>query len=145
MLSFSVMTDIKIFCLGHGEPNENAFPVDISKSKTIGDLKKLIKSEKTPDFDDFSASSLMLWKVDIPASDEKLRRANAHASCKTAVEEILGGEKLGNSTWKIKNAFSLELNEENIHVIVECPPGKCSLFFILILSIVSDLYLDTYY
>ncbi|KAF9393299.1 hypothetical protein BGX21_010806 [Mortierella sp. AD011] len=56
------MTDNKLtlFCLVDGESTFNAFPVEIESTKTIGDLKKLdlkklIKTEKTPRFDDVAA------------------------------------------------------------------------------------------
>ena len=43
---------ITLFCLVLGEPASNAFPVEIDKNKTIGDLKELIKEKKTPNFDE---------------------------------------------------------------------------------------------
>ena len=121
------MTNIKIFCLSHGEPTENAFSVKISQTDTVDDLKKLIKSEKTPEFDAFTASSLVLWKVNIPASDKKLQRANAHASCKAAVEEILGGKKL-DPMQDINEVFDDPPAKKCIHIIVECPPPGKHLF-----------------
>ncbi|KAG0350128.1 hypothetical protein BGX24_008247, partial [Mortierella sp. AD032] len=46
------MTDnrLSLFCLVHGEATSNAFPVEIESTKTIGDLKELIKTKKTNDF-----------------------------------------------------------------------------------------------
>jgi hypothetical protein len=39
------------------------FPVRIAKSETVGGLKKAIKDEKEPEFDDYAADRLDLWKV----------------------------------------------------------------------------------
>ncbi|KAF9306730.1 hypothetical protein BG003_000948, partial [Podila horticola] len=64
------MTDtLTLFCLVDGETTSKAFPVDISSTSTIGHLKKLIKAEKAPRFDDVAADELTLWQVSIPTSD----------------------------------------------------------------------------
>ncbi|KAK3836313.1 MAG: hypothetical protein J3R72DRAFT_526248 [Linnemannia gamsii] len=47
----------------------NAFPVEMESSKTIGDLKKLIKTEKNPRFNDITADELTLSRVAIPDDD----------------------------------------------------------------------------
>jgi len=39
------------------------FPVRIPKSETVGGLKKAVKKEKEPEFDDYVADRLDLWKV----------------------------------------------------------------------------------
>ncbi|KAF9924509.1 hypothetical protein BGZ67_009217, partial [Mortierella alpina] len=59
-----------LFCLVDGEPTSNAFPVGIEFSKTIGDFKKLIKTEKSPEFDDIAADKLALWRVSIPIIED---------------------------------------------------------------------------
>jgi hypothetical protein len=41
---------LTLFCLVDGEPTP--FPVKIESTETIGGLKKAIKDEKTPRFDD---------------------------------------------------------------------------------------------
>ncbi|KAF9314604.1 hypothetical protein BG003_003982 [Podila horticola] len=66
------MTDnlMRLFCLVNGEPTSNAFPVEIKSTKTIGDLKDLIKTKKTPEFDDIAADKLTLWRVTIPITDD---------------------------------------------------------------------------
>ncbi|KAF9921074.1 hypothetical protein BGZ67_000782, partial [Mortierella alpina] len=67
------MTDIHLtlFCLIDGETTSNAFPVEVESSKTIGDLKKLIKTEQAPAFDDITANSLTLWKVSLLIPDDE--------------------------------------------------------------------------
>ncbi|KAI8605438.1 hypothetical protein EDD21DRAFT_363568 [Dissophora ornata] len=48
------------FCLVDGEATSNAFPVLTSTAATVGELKKVIKAEKTPRFDDVAADELTL-------------------------------------------------------------------------------------
>jgi hypothetical protein len=118
------MTDITVFCLVHGRLAGQPFSVKTPLSNTVDDLKKLIKSTNTPELDSFAASSLVLWKVNVPAGDKKLQRANANASCKAAVEEILGGEQL-DPMQDIQEVVNNPPAKKFIHVIVECPPRKC--------------------
>ncbi|GES79265.1 hypothetical protein GLOIN_2v1472826 [Rhizophagus clarus] len=44
----------------------NAFAVNINSNKLISHFKKVIKVQKMPEFDNFSADKLKLWKVEIP-------------------------------------------------------------------------------
>ncbi|KAF8931909.1 hypothetical protein BGZ47_011637, partial [Haplosporangium gracile] len=66
------MTDnrLSLFCLVNGEATSNAFPVEIEATKTIGDLKELIKTKKTNDFQDVDADKLTLWRVSISVADD---------------------------------------------------------------------------
>ncbi|CAG8604926.1 2992_t:CDS:1, partial [Paraglomus brasilianum] len=63
--SLKNMSTFRLNCLVHGNTTERVFPVDIPSTKTIGDLKEMIKI-KQPKFDRFSADELDVWKVDIP-------------------------------------------------------------------------------
>ncbi|KAF9160980.1 hypothetical protein DFQ26_005016 [Actinomortierella ambigua] len=65
-------TLLTLFCLVDGETN--SFPVDIEPSKTVAHLKKLIKAEKAPRFDDVAADKLTLWCVSIPVLPKKDRK-----------------------------------------------------------------------
>ncbi|KAG0048432.1 hypothetical protein BGZ89_004598 [Linnemannia elongata] len=64
---------LTLFCLVDGESTSNAFPVGIESTKTIGDLKDLIKAKKTIDFSDVDANKLTLWRIFIP--DDNLHSA----------------------------------------------------------------------
>ncbi|KAI1295239.1 hypothetical protein EDD11_007888 [Mortierella claussenii] len=57
---------ISLYCLVDGLAPSNAFPVDIESTKTIGNLKDLIKAKQSPDFDDVAANKLTLWRVSVP-------------------------------------------------------------------------------
>ncbi|KFH72875.1 hypothetical protein MVEG_00100 [Podila verticillata NRRL 6337] len=53
---------LTLLCLVDGEATSRAFSVDIDRTKSVDHLKKLIKSEKTPRFDDVAADELTLWR-----------------------------------------------------------------------------------
>ncbi|KAF9288732.1 hypothetical protein BGZ88_008069 [Linnemannia elongata] len=65
-----IVNRLNLFCLVDGQSTFNAFPVEIESNKTIGDLKDLIKGQKTPRFDDVAANELTLWHVSIAADDD---------------------------------------------------------------------------
>ncbi|KAF9986075.1 hypothetical protein BGZ65_008846 [Modicella reniformis] len=50
-----------IFCLVAGSPVPNAFPAEATSKTISGAQKKLLKTDKTPDFDDIPADTLKLW------------------------------------------------------------------------------------
>jgi hypothetical protein len=62
------------FCLVKGNALANTFPVDIEKNQLVGHLKKVIKTEKAPEFDHFPADKLKLWNVKIPDDQDDLLR-----------------------------------------------------------------------
>jgi hypothetical protein len=55
--------DLNCLVLGDDISAWRVFPVRIAKSETVGGLKKAIKKEKEPEFDDYAADRLDLWKV----------------------------------------------------------------------------------
>src|SRR5260364_409169 len=55
-----------LFCLVKGNTSTNAFSVKINWDEPISELKKLIRAEKAPRFNDIPADELKLWKVKIP-------------------------------------------------------------------------------
>jgi hypothetical protein len=63
---------ITLFCLVKGSATANAFEVDIEKDKSVSHLKKVIKAEKAPVFDNFPADELKLWKVEISGDHDPL-------------------------------------------------------------------------
>ena len=58
---------ILLNCSIIGPDVDNAFPVEISRDKTVGTLRKAIKEEKTPKLDHIAADELVVWKVGHPA------------------------------------------------------------------------------
>ncbi|KAF9128807.1 hypothetical protein BGX30_014196 [Mortierella sp. GBA39] len=66
---------LTLFCLVDGQSASRAFPVCIPFSRTVGELKKYIKIEQSPDFDDIAANNLTLWRASIPNNDSNLTSA----------------------------------------------------------------------
>ena len=107
---------VTIFCLVHGEPVANAFPIEIDENKTIGTLKELIKLKKVPEFNDIAADKLRLWSVNIPVNDTSaLEELVLENNEEKGVQELLPVKK-------INKVFTEEPADEQIHVIVERPP-----------------------
>ncbi|KAF9300508.1 hypothetical protein BGZ74_007802 [Mortierella antarctica] len=59
-----------LFCVVDGETSFNAFPVAIELTKTIYNLKKLIKAKKTNNFYGVDANEHTLWSVSVKAIDK---------------------------------------------------------------------------
>jgi hypothetical protein len=58
------MSDLlNLNCWVLGDDPQCVFSLKIAKSETINVLKKAIKNEKKPIFDDIMADTLDLWKV----------------------------------------------------------------------------------
>ncbi|KAF9577198.1 hypothetical protein BGW38_007752 [Lunasporangiospora selenospora] len=98
---------LTLFCLVNGEAS---FSVEIEPTKTVDALKKLIKAEKSPEFDDIAANNLILWRVSIPFTEEE------HPILLDSQDEK---RKLVIPTARLHKLFPGELLDETIHIIVE--------------------------
>ncbi|KAF9577895.1 hypothetical protein BGW38_006610, partial [Lunasporangiospora selenospora] len=101
----------------------NAFPVSTTAA-TVGELKKLIKAEKSPEFDDIAADKLTLWRASIPVTV-----ANKH-------KPIFLSKKIESTieldpTDYISDVFS-KTPKKSIHVLVE-PPSQPKDFEVVIM------------
>ena len=104
---------ITLFCLVKGNTTANAFSVKISRDEPISELKDAIKAKKAPEFDNFPADRLKLWKKEIPDDqDDLLSNLTLNDG-----DELL-------ATKKISKYFPDSPPEEHIHVIVKLP-RKC--------------------
>ena len=104
---------ITLFCLVKGNTSEKAFSVKISRDEPISELKKAIKAEKAPEFNNFPADKLKLWNVKIPNNRNDL----------LSNLTLNDGDELL-ATKKISKYFPDSPPEEHIHVIVKLP-RKC--------------------
>ncbi|KAF9212485.1 hypothetical protein BGZ59_006689, partial [Podila verticillata] len=52
---------LNLFCLVEGEATTKAFSINIPLNNTVDDLKNLIKTACSPQFDDIAADKLTLW------------------------------------------------------------------------------------
>ncbi|GBB85381.1 hypothetical protein RclHR1_11930007 [Rhizophagus clarus] len=101
---------ITLFCLVKGNTTANAFSVKISKDEPVSELKKAIKAEKAPEFDNFPADKLKLWKVTIPGDqDDQLRNLILQDS-----DELLAINDIG-------DYWPTSPPKKHIHVIVKLP------------------------
>ncbi|KAG0043615.1 hypothetical protein BGZ90_009029, partial [Linnemannia elongata] len=105
---------LTLFCLVDGEGTSNAFPVEIESSKTIDDLKNLIKTKKTLRFDDVAAHKLTLWRVAIPDSDDAIP---------IFVDDVPENEKKKLRATNKVSVVGAALPEDTIHIIVQRPPS----------------------
>jgi hypothetical protein len=108
-----MVDNITLFCLVHGDnPSRNAFPVEIDKSKTIGQLKEIIKTKKANDFKDVDADKLILWRVSI--STNKLSKLDPYFDYKIDGTELSPYDD-------IQEVFPDAPAYKHIHIIVELP------------------------
>ncbi|KAF9946255.1 hypothetical protein BGZ70_003311, partial [Mortierella alpina] len=77
---------LAMFCLVDGEAPSRAFPVSISFTETVGDLKDLIKAKKPNDFSDIDADKLTLWRVSYPITAANRHTAVLVSSMDSATE-----------------------------------------------------------
>ncbi|KAF9114427.1 hypothetical protein BGX30_006619, partial [Mortierella sp. GBA39] len=112
------MTDnrLNLFCLVDGEATSNAFSVKIHSSDTVDDLKKLIKTEKVPEFDDIATDKLTLWSVSIPDDDND-------DEIPILLDNVTAKDKKKlRATRELSEVFSERPPKSTIHIIVQRPP-----------------------
>ena len=118
------MSTITLSCLVVGEnPYENVFEVVFGKNLenvTVNRLKKAIKEEKAPEFDNFATDKLKLWKVDISLEEENEKLELVNTKINVNIKEDLGGEELPPLS-KISKHFPSQPADEHIHIIVQRP------------------------
>ncbi|KAG0092104.1 hypothetical protein BGZ93_003296 [Podila epicladia] len=110
------MTDnhMSLFCLVDGESTASVFPVKLSLDDSIGDLKDLIKTKKSPEFDDVAADKLTLWRVSIPITEDEIPILLNNVA-------DTDKKKLSPAT-RLSKLCPEELPEEMVHIIVQRPP-----------------------
>ncbi|KAF9278412.1 hypothetical protein BGZ88_000583 [Linnemannia elongata] len=102
---------LTLFCLVDGEATSQAFPVEIESTKTTGNLKQRIKTEKTPRFDDVASDELTLWRVSIP--DNNL-------SSTVNVDALDGKTQLNNPRTQLSKLFPAS-PDANTYILVQRP------------------------
>ncbi|KAG0212656.1 hypothetical protein BGX28_005852 [Mortierella sp. GBA30] len=95
------------------KPPSNVFDIEIESTAKVSTLKKLIKVEKTPEFDDIAADKLTLWCVSIPIDAAKKHE-------QIFLDPIISKEELL-PTRRLSKVFAEELPEDTVHVIVQRP------------------------
>ncbi|KAG0221761.1 hypothetical protein BGW42_007326, partial [Actinomortierella wolfii] len=112
------MTDhqLTLFCLVDGEASSNAFSVKVPLTDTVDDLKNLIKTALSPQFDDIAAKDLILWRVNHPVI-----AANKHNPI--LLSAIDSPTEL-DPTDDISDVFTETPPKKTIHIIVQRPPPE---------------------
>ncbi|KAF9342922.1 hypothetical protein BGX34_007477, partial [Mortierella sp. NVP85] len=114
------MTDkqLTLFCLVEGEATDNAFPVSTSSATTVGDLKKLIKTENPDTFIGVDAKDLTLWKVAIPDDDNDDEAPILLEAVSTKDKKKL------RVTRELSEVFADKPPKSTIHIIVQQRPPR---------------------
>lgn len=106
---------ITLLCLVKGNTLANAFPVHINGNELVGDLKDAIKAKKAPEFDNFPADRLKLWKVEISGDhDDQLGNLSFQDS-----DELLAIND-------IEDYWTEKPLKKHIHVLVEPPASTAT-------------------
>ncbi|KAG0010902.1 hypothetical protein BGZ81_002492, partial [Podila clonocystis] len=108
-------TLMTLFCIVDGEATSSAFSIKIPPNDNVDDLKNLIKTKKTPEFEDVAADKLTLWKVSIPIIDGN--------EIPILLDDFNKEDKkkLGPAT-RLSKVFLEGLPEETVNIIVQRPP-----------------------
>jgi hypothetical protein len=99
-----------VFCIAVGE--NVAFPVEIDKDKTVGQLKKLIKEEKPTAFAGIDANLLDLYRLGFPSR-------NLSQSMNSLQLEQL--QRLEDVTEPLEDVFQGAPKTRTIHILVQPP------------------------
>ncbi|KAF8584004.1 hypothetical protein K439DRAFT_1661009 [Ramaria rubella] len=99
---------LRLNCWVIGDDIRSVFDVEISPSKSVSALRKAIKIEQEPRFNDIPAVEFDLWKVSLPGND----------FLDTANKTVFESECL-NPLSKLSEVFAEGLVEGNLHVIVK--------------------------
>jgi len=97
-----------VFCLVAGE--DVSFPVEIEKSKTVGQLKDAIKKKNPTTFDGIDAKSLTLYHVDLPDDDDLDQNVN---------KELERKPKPLRPSEEMADIFSEGLKKRMVHILVQ--------------------------
>ena len=115
------MSTITLSCLVIGENSyENVFEVVFGKNLenvTVNRLKKAIKEELHPKFENVSPNDIKLWKVDIPLEEENKKLELVNTKINVNIKEDLGGVELLPLS-KISKHFTSQPVDEHIHIII---------------------------
>ncbi|KAG0269268.1 hypothetical protein DFQ27_004131, partial [Actinomortierella ambigua] len=108
-------TILTLFCVVDGESTSNAFPVKISPDDSIGDLKKLIKTEIPGTLNGVDAKDLTLWRVN------HVIAANIH---QPVLLSAFDSTKELAPIQYIADVFTETPPRQTIHLIVQRPPPQ---------------------
>ncbi|KAF9323290.1 hypothetical protein BG006_001596, partial [Podila minutissima] len=104
---------LTLFCIVDGESVSHAFKLkNIPSSDDVDDLKDLIKTKQSPDFDDVVANKLTLWRVTIPEDKQ---------SAAITIDALRDKTELNDPRELLSELFP-ENPDRNTYIIVQRPP-----------------------
>ncbi|CAG8568633.1 6572_t:CDS:2 [Funneliformis mosseae] len=103
-------TLINLWCIIR--ENRSIFKITIGTGNDLIDLRKVIKEERKPRFDDFAPDELILWRTNVAS--------NVLRNKETAIEPYLN-EKLKDPANTVENTFQNVVGNNNIRVVVGVP------------------------
>ncbi|KAK5827644.1 hypothetical protein F5H01DRAFT_409425 [Linnemannia elongata] len=104
---------LTLFCLVEGQCPSRAFPVCIPPSKTVGELKKYIKAEQSPNFDDIAANNLTLWRATIYNNDGNM-------TCAVTMGSLGSKTELNNPRTPLSEIFPESQSlDDNTYIFVQ--------------------------
>ena len=109
-------TPLRLNCWVLGDDSTRIFPVEIDRDLNVGELKKAIKEEMKPAFDNITANSLDVWKVSIPIDE--------NTDLVAQVKNLRLHDHDKKPLWALKRLLKIfvDLDEEALHVVVKAPP-----------------------
>ena len=103
---------LKLVCYVRNDDYKQTFEVEIDKTKTVAALRKAIKEEMRPRFDDIPADSFLLWNVSV----------HCNLNLKKEVKELRLVDDDSLHPLKIlSDIFSSGLDSRYVHIIIDCP------------------------
>ena len=130
-ISLQRNTDIMLYCLVLGDSIRNAFLVEVSRDLSISNLRKIIRNETEPRFNDISSNALKMWKVNISMNDKKpsteiCAEDEGIKNLLIDENELLPPQSVGNYFLHDEEVFSSQPpNNHDIRIVIQPDYSKC--------------------
>ena len=119
-----------LYCLVLGDSIRNAFLVEVSRDLSVSGLRKVIKNETEPRFNDISANALKTWKVNISMKDKE--PSTEICAEDEGIKNLLVNEneltppQVVGDYFDDEEAFSDQPpNNRDIRIVIQPDYGKC--------------------
>lgn len=132
--------EILLYCSILGRDVGRPFPVEISPSKTVGQLKKAIREEKRPELDHVAADKLDIWKASEPAQHKRPSVTSSgmflqphtpilEDNIADELEGVVDGRNIPDAqelraTRLLSGYFPDPLVAGKVHLVVQLPPSS---------------------
>ncbi|KAG1784737.1 uncharacterized protein HD556DRAFT_199653 [Suillus plorans] len=103
----------KLNCIVLGDDPCHIFSVNVARTQSVYDLKKVIKDKNKPQFDHVDATHIDLWQVDLPVDETIEHNLN---------NLTLDKEKRLWPLTKLQKVFSEIPEDEHLHIVIRAAP-----------------------